>query len=299
MSLSQAENIMETESKTDQIKKAQHTRMVRWFIALGAYGTTFAAIYVANLLGVDSMPPGIFALFLALGVFGNLVFGFLIKSGRNLKFKDPSLTLPQMIYSYYLGAIPLYYMPKARLLVILLIVPSFCFGMLRLNLRDHIKAGIVITFNYAIILLIEYFRNSPHFVLSIELFQFILTILILAWFTFFGTFVSNIRHRLRSQNLEIQEANEKIKTEMEEREQAQAEKDNLIIELKDALSKVKTLSGLLPICSSCKKIRDDKGYWNQIEAYVHDHSEAEFSHGICPECAKKFFPELDLHRNDS
>ena len=59
-------------------------------------------------------------------------------------------------------------------------------------------------------------------------------------------------------------------------------------ELEDALAKVKTLSGMLPICASCKKIRDDKGYWMQIESYVRDHSEAEFSHGVCPECAKKW-----------
>lgn len=63
-------------------------------------------------------------------------------------------------------------------------------------------------------------------------------------------------------------------------------------ELREALSRVKTLSGLLPICASCKKIRDDKGYWNQIEAYISKHSTAEFSHGICPECAKKIYPEF-------
>jgi hypothetical protein len=49
---------------------------------------------------------------------------------------------------------------------------------------------------------------------------------------------------------------------------------------------------MLPICASCKKIRDDKGYWKQIESYIRDHSEAEFSHGICPECAEKFYPEI-------
>lgn len=63
-------------------------------------------------------------------------------------------------------------------------------------------------------------------------------------------------------------------------------------ELKDAFSKIKILSGFLPICASCKKIRDDKGYWNQIESYIRDHSEAEFSHSICPECAKKLYPNL-------
>ena len=74
--------------------------------------------------------------------------------------------------------------------------------------------------------------------------------------------------------------------------QSELERERLIDDLKQALAKVKTLSGFLPICSSCKKIRDDKGYWNQIESYVRDHSEAEFSHGICPECANKLYPEM-------
>jgi hypothetical protein len=58
--------------------------------------------------------------------------------------------------------------------------------------------------------------------------------------------------------------------------------------LQEALAKVKKLSGMLPICATCKKVRDDGGYWTQIEAYLHDHSEAEFTHGICPDCAKAF-----------
>ncbi len=80
-----------------------------------------------------------------------------------------------------------------------------------------------------------------------------------------------------------------------ERKRAEEERQRLIEKLQQALAEVKTLSGLLPICSSCKKIRDDKGYWNQIEAYIRDHSEAEFSHGICPECAKKLYPDLNIY----
>jgi hypothetical protein len=53
---------------------------------------------------------------------------------------------------------------------------------------------------------------------------------------------------------------------------------------------VRTLRGILPICASCKKIRDDKGYWNQLESYIRDHSEAEFSHSLCPECIEKLYP---------
>jgi AmiR/NasT family two-component response regulator len=62
-------------------------------------------------------------------------------------------------------------------------------------------------------------------------------------------------------------------------------------ELREALEKVKALSGLLPICSHCKKIRDDAGYWQQVEVYIRDHSEAEFSHGICPDCMRSFYPD--------
>jgi len=76
------------------------------------------------------------------------------------------------------------------------------------------------------------------------------------------------------------------------RKRLEQERELLIDDLKQALSKVRTLSGFLPICASCKKIRDDKGYWKQIESYIRDHSEAEFSHSICPECAKKLYPDL-------
>jgi hypothetical protein len=64
-------------------------------------------------------------------------------------------------------------------------------------------------------------------------------------------------------------------------------------ELQNALSEIKTLSGLLPICAACKMIRDDKGYWNQIEAYIRDRSEAEFSHSICPKCAERLYTDLN------
>jgi AmiR/NasT family two-component response regulator len=65
-------------------------------------------------------------------------------------------------------------------------------------------------------------------------------------------------------------------------------------ELQDALAQVKLLSGLLPICASCKKIRDDDGNWHQIEAYIRDHSEAKFSHGLCQACAQELYPGIDL-----
>ncbi|MCJ7540367.1 MAG: hypothetical protein MUO88_11965 [Desulfobacterales bacterium] len=81
--------------------------------------------------------------------------------------------------------------------------------------------------------------------------------------------------------------------------QAGKDKSKLIIQLQASLSEIKMLSGLLPICSSCKKIRDDKGYWNQIESYIREHSEAEFTHSICPECSKKLYPDFYKENNST
>ncbi len=84
--------------------------------------------------------------------------------------------------------------------------------------------------------------------------------------------------------------------DISDRVKTEKEKENLISKLQETLSEVKQLSGLLPICASCKNIRDDKGYWNRIESYIKEHSEAEFSHGICPDCAKRLYPNLDIHK---
>ena len=69
-------------------------------------------------------------------------------------------------------------------------------------------------------------------------------------------------------------------------------REELIIDLKKALADVKTLSGMLPICAWCKKVRDDEGYWQKIEAYFKSHSDLDFTHGICNDCAKKQYPDL-------
>ena len=89
---------------------------------------------------------------------------------------------------------------------------------------------------------------------------------------------------------EVAEKTLNLRQEIVERKTIQAERENLISDLQKALDDVKTLGGLLPICASCKKIRDDKGYWNQIELYIKANSNAEFSHSICPDCAKALYP---------
>ena len=101
-------------------------------------------------------------------------------------------------------------------------------------------------------------------------------------------------NRIREANI----TNERLLKEITEREKAEKELQvahdeieirvkHRTLELEEALNNVKLLSGLIPICSNCKKIRDDKGYWNQIESYIDKHSEASFTHGICPDCLKR------------
>jgi PAS domain S-box-containing protein len=83
-----------------------------------------------------------------------------------------------------------------------------------------------------------------------------------------------------------------IARDIAERKQAERERDRLVGELQKALGEVKTLSGLFPICAYCKKIRDDKGYWNQIELYIREHSSASFTHSICPDCTKRHYADF-------
>ncbi len=82
---------------------------------------------------------------------------------------------------------------------------------------------------------------------------------------------------------------------IEKRKQAEIEREKVINDLQSSLAEIKTLRGILQICASCKKIRDDQGYWEQIEVYIGERSEADFSHSICPKCAKELYPDLDIY----
>ena len=100
-----------------------------------------------------------------------------------------------------------------------------------------------------------------------------------------------LEERVRERTAELLTANQQLIMEIRDRRRAEQELEKLVGQLQEALTKVKTLSGLLPICASCKKIRDDRGYWTQVEVYVREHSEADFTHSICPDCAVKLYPE--------
>jgi CheY-like chemotaxis protein len=90
----------------------------------------------------------------------------------------------------------------------------------------------------------------------------------------------------------LKQSEENLKKSNIELENQVTEKARIITDLQNALAQVKILKGLLPICAHCKKIRDDQGYWNNVEKYLRDRSEVEFSHGICPDCRKKHYPSF-------
>ena len=101
-----------------------------------------------------------------------------------------------------------------------------------------------------------------------------------------------LRIQLEDQAADLRQVNEQLQREIVERkktEEAERQKANT---LQEAMDKIQTLTGLLPICMHCKKIRDGKGHWNQLEKYVSEHSNTEFAHGVCEDCQKKLYPEI-------
>ncbi len=137
-------------------------------------------------------------------------------------------------------------------------------------------------------------RGEPHYLLGALIVIYLFTVLS---YSFTHNKAITAALLLKFENLEllaeVQRANALLNQDIAERKKAEGERTKLIGDLTEALSKVKTLSGLLPICASCKKIRDDAGYWNQIEAFLRSHAEVEFSHGICPDCFETLYQEFN------
>lgn len=147
-----------------------------------------------------------------------------------------------------------------------------------LSMLFLLVAGMIFAFGRTIPLFTIY---SPHLVT-----RFIAVYCALYLFSFVIVIIYEMaKSRLKNLNLALEQS-------VEELEKANNEKETLILELKESMAEIKTLQGIIPMCANCKKIRDDRGYWEQVENYVQARSSAHFSHSICPECAKELYPEF-------
>ena len=102
---------------------------------------------------------------------------------------------------------------------------------------------------------------------------------------------TNLIATLEQEKIWVEQLNEELKAEIEERKATEAEKEKLITQLQEAIEEIKKLGGMLPICTNCKKIRDDMGFWKQVEDYISEHSEVKFSHSLCPTCLDELYPD--------
>ncbi len=127
------------------------------------------------------------------------------------------------------------------------------------------------------------FSPTPDYTLLLKIIvPLTLLLVILAFF---------IRH-LQKVNDRLNEARAALESDVAKRKEVEKEREQLISELREALREIKELRGILPICSHCKKIRDDAGYWRQVENYIQDRTDAQFTHSICPDCLKKYYPDI-------
>ena len=104
----------------------------------------------------------------------------------------------------------------------------------------------------------------------------------------------HLEYLVEERSAELKQLNEELQNDIAERKLIERERESLISDLQEALARIKILTGLLPMCAWCKKVRDDKGYWQRVETYIQEHSDASFTHGICPDCLKKVDPETYL-----
>lgn len=280
------------------VRSQQNLRLKRFSMAVGTYLVVILVFVLAQKFGWWHLSAPQWALMISSAVLGNCIFFLMFITGVNLRFSDPSLTWLQIAYSGLWGAVPCFALTEVQMRPVFLMfyIPAFSFGMLRLNRRQYLGLVAFVIGVYGGMLLLNYTKAPAAFQTGYELSLYFIFGVVLTWFAFFGGFISGLRQRLREQNTAIRKANQEIRQEIIERRQAQVEKDQLIVELQQALSEVKTLGGLLPICASCKKIRDDKGYWTQLESYITSRSAAEFSHSICPDCARRLYSGLPAFR---
>lgn len=186
--------------------RAQRIRLTRLYMAIATYFMIVTITCLISELSYWRMPVWAMVFFISYGIIGNAIFFILIRSGLNLRFKDPSLTQQQLIFASIGGLLPIYYFHDARVLCQICYLPAFSFGMLRLNLKQYLFVVLVMMATYCTAVFVDYYSGRTDFSVKIELFQIMVFFMILLWFAFFGGFISSLRNRLRKKYKELEAA---------------------------------------------------------------------------------------------
>ncbi|RFA30144.1 hypothetical protein CAI21_08105 [Alkalilimnicola ehrlichii] len=182
----------------------QRLRLRRFFMASATYLVTallFVAAAVQGLISVGAVCIMVGAIILV-----NLFFYGVIRSGFNLRFRDPSLTMPQIAAANLLLILMVYYAGEARGIFLLLYITSFVFGVFRLQTRHFLALSIFSLTSYALVVLLLAYRQPEVVDLSLEFMRWIALVAALTWFSFLGGYISRLRHRLKTSNKKLQEA---------------------------------------------------------------------------------------------
>jgi hypothetical protein len=262
--------------KLIQMQRALHLR--RFSMALGTYSIVILGSLLTQWLGLAHMSFFQWVIVIGLFVIGNGAFFLIFLTGANLRFSDPSLIAGHMMYCILLSGVLIFSMGQIRPLLLLFYIPALSLGLLGLTSKQYWTMAATVLAVYGSVLILQYMQTPGAFDAKYELFVFFVTGLVLTWFALFSTFISDLLQKRHQQNTATFKAGQQIQLQNGD--------------LSQAMNKTKTLGGLLPICASCKNIRDDQGNWNQLECYIASRSEAKFSHSICPDCARELYSDV-------
>ncbi len=199
------------------VESPQRLRMRRFGMSVATYAVAILVTFLITRIGIGELSVAQWATLIGICLLGISLFFILFYTNTNVRFSEPSLTREQIVYSSLYGIVAMYWLPEARPIILLFLLPPFSFGMLSLTLRQYLIVVACVMGLYAGLLIFEYLQGRPGFEIQYQLFLFCLFGILLTWFAVFGGFVSNIRRRLRIQREESKNAHEELITEMEER----------------------------------------------------------------------------------
>lgn len=186
-------------------------------MSVATYAVALLVTFLITHLGIGTLSVAQWSVLTGMCLLGICLFYILFYTNLNLRFREPSLTREQIIYSFFYAILVMHWLPDARPIVLLFFLPPFSFGMLSLTRRQYLNVVASVLFLYAALLNYEYSINPKNFNVRYQIFLFVIYGVLLAWFAIFGGFISNLRQQLKIKKDDMKKANEEIKVEIEER----------------------------------------------------------------------------------